>query len=59
MYEGTPRGIYVVKMNTIITLVTIKHVKRRQPLNEDVFEVSVLHFLMKLKPFDNFFPSKT
>ena len=55
----------------------LTHVKRRQPLNEDVFEVSVLrffivsskilrrvpfgvflHYLLKFKPFAEFFPLK-
>ena len=60
-------------------LLTIKHIRLRQQLNEDVFEASTLHFfiisfkscydeyllwfflhfLLKFKPFDEFFPSKT
>ena len=65
-------------INTIFfyKLLTIKHIKWRQWLNEDVFEASALcffivsfkrcydeyllwfflHFLLKFKPFDEFFP---
>ena len=69
--EYPPLQILCRKINTINCLVTIKNVKRRESLNEDVFEASVVHFfivfhrtfwgfcshLLKIKPSDEFFPS--
>ena len=41
-----PLQILCRKINTINCLVTIKNVKRRESLNEDVFEASVVHFFI-------------
>ena len=46
MQESTPRDLCRQNEHSIIKLVTIKHVKRRQLLNEDTFEASVLRFFI-------------
>ena len=53
--EFPPRGFSPSKKWTVsIIKVTIKHVKQQQPLNEDVFEASVLRFfIFSFKRCDN------
>ena len=80
-YSPPPSGFMSWKRTTFNCVMAwhevITHVKRRQPLNEDPFETSVLrffvffkrfydeyvleffiHYLLKFKPMDDFFPSK-